>query len=120
MPVSHARMTPSADSACELDGNALAEEIVHGITTLDAARGTLAVLAASTRGRRGIESVHRIRDTAYAQDANTGYPGNGPLRSWQPVHIAISLLHLAGTSEQATPAIRLLVSEMPAPAGRHD
>lgn len=47
-----------------LDGNALAKEIVHGITTLDAARGTPAVLAAFTRGHWGIESVHWIRDTA--------------------------------------------------------
>ena len=33
------------------------------------------------RGQWGIESVHRVRDTAWDEDANTGYTGNGP-RSW--------------------------------------
>src|SRR5207245_75492 len=60
------------------DGSLLAKEIVHGITTLDAARGTPDILAALTRGHWGIESVHWIRDTACAEDANTRYAGNGP------------------------------------------
>ena len=62
----------------DLDGTAIAKEIVHGITSLDAVRGTPAVLAGLTRGQWGIESVHWIRDTAYAEDASTGYAGNGP------------------------------------------
>ena len=63
--------------------NLLAKEIVHGITTMDAARGTPDILAALTRGHWGIESVHWIRDTAYAEDANTSYTGNGPQFSQQ-------------------------------------
>ena len=51
---------------------------MHGITSLDAGRGTPAVLAGLTRGQWGIESVHWLRDTAYGEDANTGYAGNGP------------------------------------------
>jgi len=35
------------------DGSLLAKEIVHGITTLDAARGTPDILAALTRGHQG-------------------------------------------------------------------
>ena len=62
----------------DLDGHIVAREIVHGITTLNAVRGTPDVLAALARGQWGIESVHWIRDTAYAEDANTGYAGNGP------------------------------------------
>ena len=80
-------------------GSLLAEEIVLGITTLDAARGTPDILAALTRGHWGIESVHRIRDTAYAEDANTSYAGNGPQVMATLRNIAISLLHLAGITQ---------------------
>lgn len=83
----------------DLDGTAIAREIVHGITTLDAARGTPAALAALARGQWGIESVHWVRDTAYAEDANTGYTGNGPQVMATLRNIAISLLHLAGIRE---------------------
>jgi hypothetical protein len=38
------------------DGSLLAKAIVHGITTLDAARGTPDILAALTRGHWGIEN----------------------------------------------------------------
>ena len=81
------------------DGSLLAKEIVHAITTLDAARGTPDVLAALTRGQWGIESVHWIRDTAYAEDANPGYAGNGPQVMATLRNIAISLLHLAGITQ---------------------
>jgi predicted transposase YbfD/YdcC len=81
------------------DGSLLAKEIVHGITTLDAARGTPDVLAALTRGHWGIESVHWIRDTAYAEDASTSYAGSGPQVMATLRNIAISLLHLAGITQ---------------------
>jgi len=84
---------------CDLDGTAIAKEIVHGITSLDAVRGTPAVLAGLTRGQWGIESVHWIRDTAYAQDASTGCAGNGPQVMATLRNIAISLLHLAGITQ---------------------
>ena len=80
-------------------GSLLAEEIVLGITTLDAARGTPDILAALTRGHWGIESVHWIRDTACAEDANTGYAGNGPQVMATLRKIAISLLRLAGITQ---------------------
>jgi hypothetical protein len=40
----------------DLDGTAIAKEIVHGITSLDSARGTPAALAALTQGQWGIEN----------------------------------------------------------------
>ena len=80
------------------DGNALAKKIVHGITTLDGC-GTPEVLASLTRGQWRIESLHRIRDTAYAEDANTGYTGDGPQVMATLRNIAISLLHPAGIRE---------------------
>ncbi len=82
-----------------LDGTALAKEIVHGITTLDAGRGTPAVLAGLTQGQWGIESVHWLRDTAYGEDGNTGYAGNGPQVMAALRNLVISLLHLAGITQ---------------------
>jgi hypothetical protein len=40
-----------------------------------------------------------IRDTAYAEDQNTGYAGNGPQVMATLRNIVISLLHLAGITE---------------------
>jgi predicted transposase YbfD/YdcC len=80
-------------------GAAISKEIVHGVTTLDASRGTPAILAGLTRGQWGIESVHWLRDTAWAEDASTGYAGNGPQVMATLRNIAVSLLHLAGITE---------------------
>lgn len=85
--------------AYDITGTAISKEIVHGVTTLDASRGTPAVLADLIRGQWGIESVHWLRDTAWAEDANTGYAGNGPQVMATLRNIAISLLHLAGITE---------------------
>jgi predicted transposase YbfD/YdcC len=83
----------------DITGTALAKEIVHGITSLDAKRGTPSVLAHITRGQWGIESVHWLRDTAWREDQNTGYAGNGPQVMASLRNIAVSLLHLAGITE---------------------
>lgn len=83
----------------DLTGTALAKEVVHGITSLDPGRGTPATLASLTQGQWGIESVHWIRDTAYAEDANTSYTGEGPQVMATIRNIAISLPHLAGITE---------------------
>ena len=47
----------------------------------------------------GIESVHWLRDTACGEDANTGYPGNGPQAMATLRNFAISLLYLSGVTE---------------------
>ena len=54
------------------------KEIVHAVTSLDGDQATAADLAKLARGQWGIESLHWLRDTAYAEDANTGDAGNGP------------------------------------------
>ena len=51
---------------------------MHAVTSLDEDQASAADLAKPARGQRGIESVHWLRDTAYSEDANTGYAGNGP------------------------------------------
>ena len=85
--------------AYDTGGTAITKEIVHGITSLDARRGTPEVLAQVTRGQWGIESVHWLRDTAWREDQNTGYAGNGPQVMASLRNIAVSLLHIAGVTE---------------------
>jgi len=72
---------------------------VHAVTSLDGERASAADLARIARGQWGIESVHRVRDTAYAEDASTGYAGNGPQVMATLRNLAISLLYLSGVTE---------------------
>jgi predicted transposase YbfD/YdcC len=83
----------------DADGQLISKEIVHAVTSLDAARADAACLAALARGQWGIESVHWIRDTAYAEDANSGYAGNGPQIMATLRNLAVSLLYLSGVTE---------------------
>ena len=80
-------------------GSLISKEIVHGVTSLDEKRASAAGLAKLARGQWGIESVHWLRDTAYAEDANTGYAGNGPQSMATLRNLAISLLYLSGVTE---------------------
>lgn len=83
----------------DLDGTLISKEIVHAVTSLDADHAGPAGLAGIARGQWGIESVHWLRDTAWAEDANTGYAGNGPQVMATFRNIAVSLLYLAGITE---------------------
>jgi predicted transposase YbfD/YdcC len=83
----------------DLDGALISKEIVHAVTSLGKDRAGAADLARIARGQRGIESVHWLRDTAWAEDANTGYAGNGPQVMATLRNLAISLLYLAGVKE---------------------
>ena len=53
--------------------------------------------AASGASNRSTGSV--LRDTAYREDASTGYAGNGPQVMATLRNIAVSLLYLAGITE---------------------
>ncbi len=83
----------------DITGTLISKEIVHAVTSLDTGQAGPAGLAAIARGQWGIESVHWLRDTAWAEDANTGYAGNGPQVMATFRNIAISLLHHAGVTE---------------------
>jgi hypothetical protein len=83
----------------DLDGTLISKEIVHAVTSLGADLASAADLARIARGQWGIESVHWLRDTAYAEDASTGYAGNGPQVMATLRNLAISLLYLAGVTE---------------------
>ena len=81
------------------DGQPTSKEIVHAVTSLAAGQADAAGLAGIARGQWGIESVHWIRDTAYAEDASTGYAGEGPQVMATLRNLAISLLYLSGVTE---------------------
>jgi predicted transposase YbfD/YdcC len=83
----------------DITGALISKEIVHAVTSLDADQASAADLAAIARGQWGIESVHWLRDTAWAEDANTGYAGNGPQVMATFRNIAVSLLYHAGVTE---------------------
>ncbi len=63
------------------------------------AKADAEALAGIARGQWGIESVHWVRDTAYDEDANTGYAGNGPQVMATLRNLAVSLLYLVGVKE---------------------
>jgi hypothetical protein len=81
------------------DGQLVSKQIVHAVTSLTADQAGPAALAAIARGQWGIESVHWLRDVTWAEDANTGYAGNGPQVMATLRNTAISLLHLAGITK---------------------
>lgn len=81
------------------DGALIGKEIIHAITSLDAKKAGAEALAGIARGQWGIESVHWVRDTAWAEDANTGYAGNGPQAMATLRNLAVSLLYLNGVKE---------------------
>ena len=83
----------------DITGVLISKEIVHAVTSLDEDRASAADLAAIARGQWGIESVHWLRDTAWTEDANTGYAGNGPQVMATFRNIAVSLLYHAGVTE---------------------
>jgi len=83
----------------DASGQLISKEIVHAATSLAQDKASAADLANLARGQWGIESVHWLRDTAYAEDANTGYAGNGPQAMATLRNLAISLLYLSGVTE---------------------
>jgi predicted transposase YbfD/YdcC len=83
----------------DASGAQVSKEIVHAVTSLDKKQATAADLAKLARGQWGIESVHWLRDTAYAEDANTGYAGNGPQAMAALRNLSVSLLYLSGVTE---------------------
>lgn len=83
----------------DADGTQVSKEVVHAVTSLGPDRASAADLAKLARGQWRIESVHWLRDTAWAEDANTGYAGNGPQAMATLRNLAISLLYLSGVTE---------------------
>lgn len=74
---------------------------MHAVTSLDVGRAGPHNLAVIARGQWGTESVHRLRDTAYRDDSDTGYTGNGAQALATCRNIAISVLYLTGVTQIA-------------------
>jgi hypothetical protein len=83
----------------DTDGQLISKEIVHAVTSLGTGQASAAGLSKIARGQWAIESVHWVRDTAYAEDSNTAYAGNGPQIMAGLRNLAISLLYLNGVKE---------------------
>ena len=83
----------------DADGCLVSKEIVQAVTSLKEEKASAGALTGIARGQWGIEPVHWLRDTAWAEDANTGYAGNGPQAMAALRNLAVSLLYLNGVKE---------------------
>jgi predicted transposase YbfD/YdcC len=71
-------------------------ETVYGVTSLTAAQAHSARLADWIRGHWGIEALHHIRDTTFAEDASQVRTGNAPRAMASLRNLAIGVLRLHG------------------------
>jgi predicted transposase YbfD/YdcC len=69
---------------------------VYAITNLTAAQASPARLADAIRGHWGIEALHHIRDTTFAEDASQVRTGTAPWTMASLRNLAIGLLRLHG------------------------
>jgi predicted transposase YbfD/YdcC len=69
---------------------------VYAITNLHAAQASPARLADWIRGHWGIEALHHIRDTTYAEDASQTRTGNAPRVMASLRNLAIGILRAHG------------------------
>lgn len=80
-----------------LDGQRTRKEIVHGITNLTPDQAGAPELAALVRGHWAIEnSVHRVRDTTFGEDASRVRTGNAPAVLAAIRNVVTTVLRLAG------------------------
>jgi predicted transposase YbfD/YdcC len=69
---------------------------VSAVTSLTAAQASPARLADWIRGHWGIEALHHIRDTTYAEDASRVRTGTAPRAMASLRNLAIAILHANG------------------------
>jgi hypothetical protein len=69
---------------------------VYATTNLTAAQASPARLADYVRGHWGIEALHHIRDTTFAEDASQIRTGNAPRAMASLRNLAIGFLRLRG------------------------
>ena len=91
---------------------------VYAVTNLTAAQASPARLADWIRGHWGIEALHHIRDTTFAEDASQVRTGNAPRAMASLRNLAIGILCLHGhrniaaalrrNARDATPVLPLL------------
>jgi predicted transposase YbfD/YdcC len=69
---------------------------VHAVTNLPAAQASPARLADYVRGHWGIEALHHIRDTTFAEDASQTRTGTAPRAMASLRNLAIGILRARG------------------------
>ena len=69
---------------------------VYAVTNLTAAQASPARLADYVRGHWGIEALHHIRDTTFAEDASQVRTGTTPRAMASLRNLAIGILHAHG------------------------
>jgi predicted transposase YbfD/YdcC len=69
---------------------------VYAVTSLTAAQSHPARLAGYVRGHWGIEALHHIRDTTFAEDASQTRTGNTPRAMASLRNLAIGILRAHG------------------------
>jgi predicted transposase YbfD/YdcC len=69
---------------------------VHAVTNLTAAQASPARLADYVRGHWGIEALHHIRDTTFAEDASQTRTGTAPRAMASLRNLAIGILRARG------------------------
>jgi predicted transposase YbfD/YdcC len=75
---------------------------VYAVTSLTAAQASPARLADWVRGHWGIEALHHVRDTTFAEDASQVRTGNAPRAMASLRNLAIGILRLHGHRNIAT------------------
>ena len=68
----------------------------YAVTSLTAAQASPARLANYVRGHWGIEALHHIRDTTFAEDASQTRTGTTPRAMASLRNLAIGILHAHG------------------------
>jgi predicted transposase YbfD/YdcC len=85
---------------CDLAGQMLSVEIVHGVTSLPVEQATATAVAAWVRQHWGIENkLHWVRDVVFGEDTQHAYLGASAHTTGIIHNLAISLLRLAGITQ---------------------
>jgi len=69
---------------------------VYAVTSLTAAQASPARLADWIRGHWGIEALHHLRDTTFAEDASQIRTGTAPRAMASLRNLAVGILHAHG------------------------
>lgn len=80
----------------DLKTGKVTRQTVHAITDMTAPEAPPQLIGRITRSQRGIEAVHHVRDTTFAEDASNIRTGHGPENMATLRNLAINTLRDAG------------------------
>lgn len=85
----------------DLAGTRVSNVAILGVTSLNAARGSSALIAAAVRGQWRIEVLHWLRDVIYREDDSRVRTKSGPRIMATLRNLAVGALRLAGRNDIA-------------------